>query len=70
LDADHPAKGVLFARRSTQFATIALSERPGVPFILATGYGEMPDDAQIKMSKLGKPFRQQDLAASIAAAVG
>ncbi|CAN5134658.1 PAS domain-containing sensor histidine kinase [soil metagenome] len=52
-----------------QFATIALFERPGVPFILATGYGELPNNAQIKMSKLGKPFRQRDLAKSIAMAV-
>ncbi|MES2288465.1 MAG: PAS domain S-box protein [Pseudomonadota bacterium] len=57
------------AMTGVQFATTALSERPGVPFILATGYGEMPDGALIKMSKLGKPFRQQDLERSIAAAV-
>jgi CheY-like chemotaxis protein len=52
-----------------QFATTALSERPGVPFILATGYGELPAGPEIKMIKLSKPFRQGDLAASIAQAV-
>jgi PAS domain S-box-containing protein len=52
-----------------QFAKTALAERPGIPFILATGYGELPAGAEIRMIKLNKPFRQGDLAASIAQAI-
>lgn len=52
-----------------QFARTALSERPGVPFILATGYGELPLGTEFKMIKLNKPFRQSDLAAAVALAL-
>ena len=51
-----------------QFADIALAERPGVPIILATGYGELPPGANSALRKLGKPFGQAELARSIAAA--
>jgi PAS domain S-box-containing protein len=53
----------------TQFAEIAHAERPDVPFILATGYGELPRGANGIMHKLGKPFRQQDLARAVAAVI-
>ncbi len=49
-----------------QFAEIALAERPGVPFILATGYGELPAAANPVLRKLGKPFRQIDLERALA----
>jgi PAS domain S-box-containing protein len=52
-----------------QFAEIALAERPGVPFILATGYGELPPGTNPLIRKLGKPFRQIDLARAVADAV-
>jgi len=52
-----------------QFAEIAQAERPAVPFILATGYGELPQAANGVLHKLGKPFRQEDLARAVAAAV-
>jgi PAS domain S-box-containing protein len=52
-----------------QFATAALAERPGVPFILATGYGEVPAGAEIAFVKLGKPFRQKDLVQSVTLAM-
>lgn len=52
-----------------QFAEIAMAERPGVPFILTTGYGELPPGADGLMRKLAKPFRQIDLARAVADAV-
>ena len=52
-----------------EFAELALAERPGVPFILATGYGELPPGASPYLRKLGKPFRQEDLARAMAEAV-
>jgi PAS domain S-box-containing protein len=52
-----------------QFAEIALAERPGIPFILATGYGELPGNANPALRKLGKPFRQIDLERAMAEAL-
>jgi PAS domain S-box-containing protein len=52
-----------------QFAEIALAERPGVPVILATGYGELPPGADPAIRKLGKPFRQAELARAVAEAM-
>ena len=49
-----------------QFAERAMAERPGVPFILATGYGELPAGAPSTLRKLGKPFRQAELAQAVA----
>jgi len=52
-----------------QFAAVALAERPGVPFILATGYGEVPAGTETRFVRLGKPFRQIDLVQAIAQAM-
>ncbi|MBT2188881.1 hybrid sensor histidine kinase/response regulator [Sphingobium nicotianae] len=52
-----------------QFAEQALALRPGIPIILATGYGELPADAPASLRKLGKPFSQRDLADALAQAV-
>jgi len=51
-----------------QFAEAALAERPDVPIILATGYGELPSGAHPSLRKLGKPFGQADLARAVVAA--
>jgi len=45
----------------TEFAEAALAERPGVPFILASGYGELPAGDNVAWLKLSKPFRQDEL---------
>jgi CheY-like chemotaxis protein len=42
--------------------------RPGLPVILATGYGEVPGGVPAGVTPLGKPFGQEALAAAIAAA--
>jgi PAS domain S-box-containing protein len=50
------------------FAEIAMEERPGTPFILATGYGELPPGSNPALLKLRKPFTQADLARAVAEA--
>ncbi|MDB5687361.1 MAG: Histidine kinase [Rhizorhabdus sp.] len=52
-----------------RFAEIAMAERPGIPFILATGYGELPAGANPALRKLSKPFNQADLARVVSEAV-
>jgi len=49
-----------------QLAEITMVERPDVSVILATGYGELPLGANTTLRKLGKPFRQSDLARAVA----
>jgi CheY-like chemotaxis protein len=44
-------------------------ERPDLPVILATGYAELPPDADTGLPRLAKPFRQYDLVQSINYAV-
>ncbi len=46
------------------------SERPEVPVILATGYGETPGDGNQAVQRLGKPFGQKELQRAVAAAGG
>jgi signal transduction histidine kinase/CheY-like chemotaxis protein len=43
--------------------------RPGLPIILATGYGELPSELQQNALKLAKPYGDAELAAAIAKAV-
>jgi hypothetical protein len=47
-------------------ANAALSEFPGLPIIIATGYAELPDGSGKNLPKLAKPFFQEDLAGAIA----
>jgi CheY-like chemotaxis protein len=42
---------------------------PEMPILLATGYGELPDN-DLALPLLGKPFRIEDLAAKIDAVIG
>jgi PAS domain S-box-containing protein len=52
-----------------ELAEQVLARRPGLPIILATGYGEIPPGANSALSKLSKPFSQPDLARAVAEAV-
>lgn len=54
----------------TELADAVRLERPDLPIIIATGYAELPVDADTKLIKLSKPFRQHELADAIAAAIG
>jgi CheY-like chemotaxis protein len=51
-----------------QLAQAIFAERAEVPIILATGYGELPGDADPALRKLNKPFGQAELARAVAAA--
>jgi CheY-like chemotaxis protein len=53
----------------SELATKARAEKPALPVILATGYAELPPGEGEGLSRLAKPFRQQDLAEAIAEAV-
>ena len=45
------------------------SEWPAMPVILATGYAELPRDADPTLPKLAKPFFQHDLIQAVNSAV-
>ena len=47
----------------------AQASRPGLPFLLATGYTELPPGSEIDLPKLGKPFQQRELIEAINAAM-
>lgn len=49
----------------SQLAEAIRKEWPNMPIILATGYAELPREANIALPKLGKPFSQQQLAEAI-----
>ena len=52
--------GAELARRLKQ-------DRPELPVILATGFGEVPDDLEAKLFRLAKPFDERELAQAIQA---
>ncbi|WP_338425917.1 GAF domain-containing hybrid sensor histidine kinase/response regulator [Sphingopyxis kveilinensis] len=54
----------------SQLIAAMRAERPALPIILATGYGETPGEAGPAVQRLGKPFGQQDLQRAVAAAGG
>jgi PAS domain S-box-containing protein len=45
----------------SQLVSEARAKWPGLPMILATGYAELPDDADRTLTRLNKPFMQTDL---------
>jgi PAS domain S-box-containing protein len=53
----------------TQLADAIRAERRDLPIILATGFAELPADAGRDLLKLDKPFRQEELAQALAAAM-
>jgi PAS domain S-box-containing protein len=48
-----------------QLAKAARALRPHLPIILATGYAELPQDSDIDLPRLGKPYSQRQLEAQI-----
>ena len=48
-----------------QLAAAAWEIRPELPILLATGYAELPAGAAMGLRRIGKPFRQDQLAAEI-----
>lgn len=53
----------------SDLAAAIRAEMPDLPIVLATGYAELPPDADERLPKLSKPFRQQQLADAIARTV-
>lgn len=49
----------------TQLAEAIKAERPELPFILATGYAELPPDVPPNLIKLSKPFFQAQLVKAV-----
>src|SRR5258708_20455088 len=49
-----------------QLAKAIEKEWPGLTVILASGYAEMEDDAEMNLPKLAKPFTQAELAEQLA----
>jgi YesN/AraC family two-component response regulator len=45
----------------SQLVSEARAKWPGLPIILATGYAELPEDADRSLARLNKPFMQTDL---------
>jgi PAS domain S-box-containing protein len=49
-----------------QLAKAARQLRPELPILIATGYAELPQESEIDIPRLGKPYQQDQLAAAIA----
>ncbi|MGY2049440.1 response regulator [Methylobacterium sp. JK268] len=45
------------------------TSHPGLPVILATGYAELPNEGEVAVPRLAKPFSQEDLARLLAEAM-
>ena len=56
-------------KNGMQLAEQVSAERPGMPVILATGYGEISSDSSFKIQRLGKPFNRADLRLAIVTAM-
>ena len=48
-----------------QLADTVRALRPGLPILLATGYAELPEGKTLNLPRIGKPYRQDQLAAEI-----
>ena len=53
----------------TELIELASKQRPGLPIILATGYGELPTGSRASIVKLDKPFTEQELARAVENAI-
>ena len=48
-----------------ELAKAARKVAPGLPILIASGYAELPPDADLDVARLGKPYTQAQLAAEI-----
>ena len=48
-----------------QLAVAARKLRPDLPILLVSGYAELPQGADLKLPRLGKPYQPEQLAAEI-----
>nr|WP_298685961.1 PAS domain-containing sensor histidine kinase [uncultured Dongia sp.] len=58
------------AMNGADFARLVRADWPNLPILLATGYAEPPDDTQLRLPLLGKPFGERELAKGIGLALG
>jgi hypothetical protein len=49
------------ARNSSRSSRSAALLRPQLPILLATGYAELPEGAQLDLPRLAKPYHQDQL---------
>jgi PAS domain S-box-containing protein len=52
-----------------QLATAARTLRPEIKIVIATGYADLPKEADQSFRRLAKPFREQDLVGAIAGVI-
>ena len=52
-----------------QLANAARELRPNLPILLATGYADLPNGADLDIPRLRKPYQQHQLVAEIAKAL-
>jgi CheY-like chemotaxis protein len=62
---DHAMPGM----NGTEFAIRCRQTWKDLPIVLATGYSDLPVEAELGLPKLSKPYRQEELARQIAALV-
>lgn len=55
------------AMTGSQLAEEIHAQRPNMPIILATGFAEFPEGISLTLTKLAKPFLQEDLAQALRA---
>lgn len=48
-----------------QLVKAARELRPTLPVLLATGYAELPQDSELDLPRLAKPYQQEELATEI-----
>jgi CheY-like chemotaxis protein len=53
-----------------ELATASREVRPSLPILLATGYAELPDGAQLDLPRLTKPYHQDQLRDRLAQLLG
>jgi signal transduction histidine kinase len=63
---DHAMPGMT----GTELAAYIRRKWPELPVVIATGYAELPGDADPGLPRLSKPYRQQELAAMMARVIG
>ncbi len=72
--SEHPVDLVITDYMMPQMTGLQLAEAvragwPDLPVLIASGYAELPADANISLPKLAKPFREEQLSKAIAETV-
>jgi CheY-like chemotaxis protein len=65
LVTDHAMPGMT----GTELARAIRQRRPELPILVVTGYAEIPENEQLKLPMLGKPFTHDQLKDAVASAL-